>query len=91
MNFRVGMIVGLNIMLLLGCPFKKDKWLGIVYPDSNDLTKHRITGVYESLNGCLNAVNSKIDQNGAYECGLNCHESEYGGIRVCEETVGNER
>lgn len=76
--------------LLASCG--KEEWEGFVYPNKNDLTVHRNTGVYESLESCRSAARNMLSEissieRGDYECGLNCeYRSGMGSIKVCEKT-----
>lgn len=78
------------IVLVVGCSEpEQEVWMGYVYPDRQDLTRHDVVGSFGSLNRCLDAVREQAGLAGAYECGLNCRDE--GTINVCERTVGNER
>jgi len=68
---------------------QKDTWIGIIYPDKNNLYNHKIIGEFNSINSCLDKVNILVGENGTYECGLNC-KTETMPI-ICEKTVGNEK
>lgn len=80
----------LLLVAMSGC--SRERWLGTVYPDKNDLLEYKHIGEYSSLNECLQAVNAAAGEAGSYECGLNCKESSTGsGIMICKTTVGNEK
>lgn len=90
--FTIAIIVG--GMYYFGA-FTPDEWRGFLYPDRNDLSIVRDTGLFESLEQCsaatisyarqLNLPHDQID----WECGLNCKSdpNKYGGLLVCEETA----
>jgi len=90
-------LLSATIVLLSGCDISaisgQDKWEGFVYPDANDLTVHRSSGIHDSLDACraasinmLNRISSL--ERGDYECGSNCElRAKYGGIKVCDETL----
>jgi serine/threonine protein kinase len=68
---------------------QKDTWIGIIYPDKNNLYNHKIIGEFNSINSCLDKVNILVGENGTYECGLNCKTETM--PMICEKTVGNEK
>jgi hypothetical protein len=73
--------------LLLACgSSEQDRWEGFVYPDRDDLTRHRVIGTFSSMDECLSAVREEAGPEGAYECGLNCRAGS-DGLSVCERTV----
>lgn len=69
--------------------WSKEEWTGIVYPNRENLFRHKVIGVYKDLNTCLKEANSEAGSEGSYECGLNCDTSK--SPMVCEKTVGNEK
>lgn len=77
--------------VLFGCG--ADVWEGFVYPNKNDLTRHRALGAFASLEECRAAARRYLADLGAlergdYECGRNCKaSSSLPGIKVCDETV----
>jgi len=86
------MRVGIFLLVLLGsvgCSEERETWMGFVYPDPHDLTRHDVVGSFTDLNRCLDVVREEAGPDGAYECGLNCRAE--GAINICERTVGNER
>ncbi len=98
MKRMIPLILPLATMVLLsGCDvsaiFGQDKWEGFVYPDASNLTVHRSSGIHDSLEACraasinmLNRISSL--ERGGYECGSNCESrAEYGGIKLCDETL----
>lgn len=74
------------VLMLSGC--KKEKWIGIVYPNKNDLTTHEIVGEFSSSKLCLMVVAPKAGKKGSYECAKNCNLSTM--PMVCEETIDEE-
>jgi uncharacterized protein YxeA len=73
--------------------FKKDKYVGFFYPDSNNLNKDiQSEDTFTSLEACRDWVNEQAsiyNQNGFgydYECGKNCDLSG-GKPYICEETL----
>ena len=80
----------LFLLLCTGC---SDKWEGFVYPNKDDLTKHRSLGHFPSLEECRAAARGMLEElkaleRGDYECGKNCDDgSTFGGIKVCEDTL----
>jgi serine/threonine protein kinase len=68
---------------------KKDIWTGIVYPDKNNLYDYKIIGSFDTLNFCLDRVNTIAGEKGSYECGLN-YKMESTPM-ICEKTIGNEK
>lgn len=80
-----------SVFLLFACSVE-DTWEGVIYPNKNDLTHHRNIGKFSSLEECRTATLGILEElnaltRGDYECGLNCKDSDYSGIRVCEETL----
>jgi serine/threonine protein kinase len=91
-NFKylfLSIIVISSLYLLTSLLLKKDIWIGIIYPDKSNLYIHKIIGEFGNLNSCLDKVNSIIDENGTYECALNCKTETT--PMICEKTVGNEK
>lgn len=80
-------IIFASLLFFFGC--KKDEWIGIVYPNRNNLNDHRVIGSFSDLDKCLQAVNRKAGARGSYECAKNCDKSQM--PMVCEETIGNEK
>ena len=83
-NLKSILIISLAL-LLSSC--SKEEWEGAVYPNKNDLTEYKNTGVHESLESCRAAARGMLSrissiEEGDYECGLNCE----GDIKVCEKT-----
>jgi hypothetical protein len=70
-----------------------ESWEGFVYPNRNDLTRHRNLGLFKSLEECRVAAQGMLAElnaldRGDYECGKNCEDgSRMGGVKVCEETL----
>ena len=88
---RVNRIVmALTVVTLSGC---SDSWEGFVYPNRNDLTRHRNLGKFESLEACRASAlgflaEIKTLDRGDYECGKNCDDgSKLSGIKLCEKTL----
>jgi hypothetical protein len=81
----------ISFSLLVACG--SDSWEGFVYPNKNDLTRHRNLGNFNSLDECRAAARGVLAElkaldRGDYECGKNCDDgSRMGGIKVCEETL----
>jgi hypothetical protein len=79
------------LLLLVACG--RDTWMGTVYPDRSDLTRHEQIGWYESLPACRGAAQRRLHQlraaeSGDYECGLNCEPlQDSGDLWVCKETL----
>lgn len=83
-------VISLLVLLgSVGCSEEREGWMGFVYPDRHDLTRHDVVGSFTDLNRCLDVVREEAGPDGAYECGLNCRDD--GAINICERTVGNER
>ena len=80
----------LAVVAIAGC---SDSWEGFVYPNRNDLTRHRNLGKFESLETCRASAfgflaEIKALDSGDYECGKNCDNgSNFSGIKLCEETL----
>lgn len=82
---RIIFIVGIvALVYYLSGGLKPDVWTGFAYPDKNNLSIHKETGEFESLDECRAATIRFIDSNGDYECGLNCDRSTM--PMVCEKT-----
>lgn len=69
--------------------WSKDEWTGLVYPDKNNLFSHKVHGVYEDVNRCLQEGMRLAGNSGSYECGLNCDTNK--NPMVCDKTIGNEK
>ena len=89
---RIILLIAAILIAFNSC--SSDTWEGIVYPNSDNLTKYHSVGVYNSLEECLDACISELDRidalnRGEYECGKNCkrHPSDP-ELRICEETRG---
>ena len=79
------------VFLFFACSIG-DTWEGVVYPNKDDLTHHSNLGKFSSLEKCRDAALGVLEElnamtRGDYECGLNCKDSDYSGIRVCKETL----
>jgi len=89
MNLNLLILVGV-IATLTAC--WKQEWMGFVYANKADLTRHIEIGSFSSLEECRGAAQDKLfssgwARSGDYECGLNCErKAGYGGLFVCKET-----
>lgn len=86
---RACLVAFVALFVSAGCAKEPEDWMGIVYPDRHDLTRHDVVGSFTDLNRCLDVVREEAGPDGAYECGLNCRDE--GAMNICERTVGNER
>ena len=87
-------IIRLSIFLiatLVGCG--RDTWEGFVYPNKDDLSKHRSLGTFSALEECRTAALSYLKglgalERGDYECGKNCKTTpSIGDGKICEEIL----
>jgi hypothetical protein len=69
--------------------WSKEEWTGFVYPNKHNLINFKIHGVYENVNRCLSEGMRLAEDQGSYECGLNCDSTK--SPMVCEKTIGNEK
>lgn len=80
-------------LLLMVTSCGSDTWEGFVYPNRNDLTRHRNVGRFASLEDCRAAARALLTElraleRGDYECGKSCDDgSRLGGIKICKETL----
>lgn len=80
---------------LTACACRDDTWVGIVYPNRDELLVHREIGTYSSVADCRTAAKAYLsgiaatrgDAAGDYECGKNCRQATPEGVRICEETA----
>lgn len=81
-----------SILLLVGCSFSSEKWLGFYYPDGCLWCSENYiySPEFDTKDGCFNWAenlkHSRDNPSDLYECGKNC-EMKYTGMYVCEETV----
>ena len=89
--WEIAAVVEVLIATLMGCG--RDTWEGFVYPNKDDLSKHRSLGTFSALEECRTAALSYLKglgarERGDYECGKNCKTtSSIGDGKVCEETL----
>lgn len=74
----------LLIVLANSACFRKDEYIGIVYPEKENLLNSRVIGNYENLEECLSEARRRSGESGACECGKNCVRDK--SPMVCEET-----
>ncbi len=85
-------LLPLLALFAAACDNRPDQWDAFIYPDRNDLTKHKEIKGFKTFDLCQQA---SIDQlralpdpdGGDYECGYKCEpRADLNGINVCKET-----
>jgi hypothetical protein len=85
---KTAIIIGLSICTFLSS-CSRATWSGFFYPNKSDLSVDVTLGEFSSLEECRSAARAMMqlpgNENGDYECGLNCRSSAE-KPRICEAT-----
>ena len=84
-------IVALSLFVLSACAERMpipEEWAGFIFPRDGQLAYRHQTGVYKTLNSCIDYVKiqANVDQLD-YMCGLNCVMKSNGNYK-CDKTKG---
>jgi hypothetical protein len=92
--YKQVLLISVVALVFTACGGKKDeKWTGFIYPTKEN-TKRNVKSpmTFETLEECQDSSLKqlkllKLEETGAYKCGLNCEFHDGMKLEVCEKMV----